>query len=66
LIIKRQHSSVVGVHSYRGSDCDADNYLAVVKVRETVSRQRAIQRFDVERFNLKKLDNVEVKETVSG
>jgi hypothetical protein len=45
------------------SGCDTDHYLVVAEVRErlTVSKQ-ATQKFDMERFNLKKLDEVEGKE----
>jgi hypothetical protein len=38
-------------------------YLEVAKLRERISvSKRARQRFDLERFDLIKLDNVEVKE----
>jgi hypothetical protein len=45
------------------ADCDSDHYLVVAKVRERlgVNKQRS-QRSDMERFNLKKLNNVEGKE----
>jgi hypothetical protein len=45
------------------ADCDSDHYLVVAKVRErlAVNKQRS-QRFDMERFNLKKLNDVESKE----
>ena len=43
-------------------DCDTEHYLVVAKVRErlTVSKQAA-QRFDGERFNLRKLNELEVR-----
>jgi len=62
LIDRRWHSSVLDVRSFRGTDCDIDHYLVVAKVRErlAVSKQAA-QRFDGERFNLRKLNDLEVR-----
>jgi hypothetical protein len=63
LIDKRRHSNILYVRSFRGADCDTDHYLVVVKLRERISvSKRARQNFDVERFDLKKLNDVEVKE----
>jgi hypothetical protein len=44
----------------RAADCDTDHYLVVAKVRErlAVSKQTA-HRVHMERFNLKKLNEVE-------
>jgi hypothetical protein len=45
------------------ADCNTDHYLVVAKVRERLAenKQRS-QRFHMERFNLKKLNDVEGKE----
>jgi hypothetical protein len=63
LVDRRRHSNVLDVRSFRAADCDSDHYLVVVKVWErlTVHKQRS-QRFDMKRFNLKKLNAVEGKE----
>jgi hypothetical protein len=62
LIDMRWHSSILNVRSFRGADCDTDYYLVVAKVRErlAVSKQEA-QKFHAERFNLKKLSELEVR-----
>jgi len=51
------------MRSFRGVDCDTDHYLVIAKVRErlAVSKQVA-QRFDRQRFNLKNLNEPEVRE----
>jgi hypothetical protein len=63
LVDRRRHSNILYVRSYRAADCDTDHYLVVAKVRErlTVNKQRT-HRFRKERFNLKKLKEVEGKE----
>jgi hypothetical protein len=45
------------------ADCDTNHYLVLAKVKErlAVNKQRS-QRFHMERFNLKKLNEVEGKE----
>jgi hypothetical protein len=62
LIDRRWHSSILDVRSFRGADCDIDHYLVVAKVRErlAVSKQEA-QKLDGERFNLRKLNELEVR-----
>jgi hypothetical protein len=59
----KRHSNILDVRSLRGADCDTDHYLVVAKLRERISvSKRARQNFDVERFDLYNLDDVEVKE----
>jgi hypothetical protein len=63
LIDRRRQSSILDVRSFRAADCDTDHYLVVAKVTErlAVSKQTA-HRVHTERFNLKKLNEVEGKE----
>ena len=63
LIDRRWHSSVLDVRSFRGADCDTDHYLVIAKFRErlTVGKQTA-QRFHRQRFDLRKLNELEVRE----
>jgi len=63
LIGRRWHSSVLDVQSFKGADCDTDHYLVIaeVRVRLAVGKQ-ATQRFDKQRFNLRKLNEPEVRE----
>ena len=61
LLDRRWHSSILNVRSFRGADCDTDHFKVVAKVRErlAVSKQAA-QQFDGKRFNLRKLNELEV------
>jgi hypothetical protein len=63
LIDRRRHSNVLDILSLRVSNCDSDHYLVVAKVRETlvVNRKRS-HRYHMERFKLKKLNDVGGKE----
>jgi hypothetical protein len=63
LIDRRRHSSILDVRSFRAADCDTDHYMVVARVRErlAVSKQRA-HTVHMERFDLKKLNEVEGKE----
>jgi hypothetical protein len=63
LVDRRRHSTVLDVRSFRSADCDSDNYLVVAKARERLAVNKQIsRRFNIDRFNLKKLNDVEGKE----
>jgi hypothetical protein len=63
LVDKRRHSDIVDVRAFRGIDCDTDHYLVVAEVRRRLSvSERAAQKFDMERFNLRNVNTVEAKE----
>ena len=62
LIDRRWHSSIIDVRSFRGADCDTDHYLVVAKVSERLEvRKQAAQNSDGGRFNLRKLNDLEVR-----
>ena len=54
--------NILAVRSFRGADCDNNHYLVVAEGRGrlAVSKQAA-QKFDVERFNIRKLNELEVR-----
>jgi hypothetical protein len=62
-ILIDRHSSVLDVRSFRAADCDMDHYLVVAKIRERIAvNKQGSYKFRMERFNLKKLNEVEGKE----
>jgi hypothetical protein len=63
LVDRRRHSIILDVRSFRGADCDTDHCLVVAKMRErlAVNKQTA-HKIDGDRFNLRKLNELEVKE----
>jgi hypothetical protein len=67
LIDRRRLSSVLDVRSFKAADCDTDHYLLVAKIREGIAvNKQGSHKFHMDRFNLKKLNEVEDKEKYSG
>jgi hypothetical protein len=63
LIDRRRNSNILDVRSLRGADCDTDHYLVVAKVRDRLAAcKQAAQRRDMEIFNVKKLNEGDVRE----
>jgi len=62
LIHRRWQSIVLDVQSFRGAECDTDHYLVIAKVRERLAvGKQAAQSLDRHRFNLSKLNELEVR-----
>jgi len=62
LIEKKWYSRVLDVRSFMGADCETDHYLVVAKFRERLAEStQAVQSFDGERFNLRKLNELEFR-----
>jgi hypothetical protein len=63
LIDRRRNSSILDIRSFRAADCDTDHYLVVAKFKERLAvSKRSPPRVHMERFNFKKLNEVEGKE----
>jgi hypothetical protein len=61
LIDRRRHSNIHDVRYFRGADCDTDHYLVVANVGQTVGKHTSSTEVGVEKFNLKKLSELEVR-----
>jgi hypothetical protein len=56
---RRRHSSILDVRSFRAADCDTDHYLVMAEVRDRLAViKQTTHRIHTERFNLKKLDEI--------
>ena len=54
--------SIFSVRYFRGADCDTDHNVVVAEISERLAvNNQAAQKFDVERFNLGKLSELEVR-----
>ena len=54
--------SILEKRSFRRADCDTDHYVVVEKLRERLAiSKQAAENFHVERFNLRKLSELEVR-----
>jgi hypothetical protein len=58
----RWYSVILDVRSFRGADCDTDHCLVATKFRERLAvNKQAAQTLGGERFNLRKLNELEVR-----
>ena len=65
MIVRRWHRSILEVRLFRGAECDTDHCLVVAKVRENLAlSNQETQKFDVERFNLRKISVLEISKQV--
>jgi hypothetical protein len=64
LIDRRRHSSILDVRSFKYKTCwFTDHYLVVAKIRERLAvSKRPVNEKDKDGFNLKKLNEGDVKE----
>jgi hypothetical protein len=63
LVDRQGHSNVLDVRTFRAADCGSDHYLVVAKFKERLAvNKQSSHRFNMERYNLKTLNDVEGKE----
>jgi predicted nucleotidyltransferase len=63
LVDKRRHSNIPDVRFFSGADCDNDHDVALAKYRERLAvSKRNVKKMDEKKFNLKTLNEWEVKE----
>jgi hypothetical protein len=56
LIDRRWYSSILDARSFRGADCDTEQYLVVATVRERFS----VSKLDAQKFNMERLNRRKV------
>jgi len=62
LIDRRWHSSILDFRPFRGADYDTDHSPVAAKVRERlVVNKQVAQKFEVQRFNRRKLSELQVR-----
>ena len=62
LIHRRWRSSIIDIRNFRGDGCDTDHFLVMAKVRERLAvRKKGAQKSERGRFNLRKLNDLEVR-----
>jgi len=59
---RRWHSSILNVISCRRANCDNNHYLVAAKFRERLAVSKQAAQFDVGRFNLRKLNKMDVRQ----
>jgi hypothetical protein len=65
LIDRRWPPNILDARLLRDADCDTDHYLVVVVGDRLLISKSAAQNFDMERFYIKKLNNVIIQGTVA-
>ena len=59
---RKWHASILDVRSNRRADCDNGHYVVVEKFRERLAvDKQAAQKFDEDRFNFRKINDLEVR-----